>query len=84
MKQFLIEYDRSCSAPAAVSTFEDTAVALAQHRDREGQRRPEVEVVLLFAESIDDLKITHARYFMTTDEHDRQIERMAEGLRVPA
>ena len=84
MKQFLVEYDRFGTAPAAITAFQDSRAALASLKQREARRRPEVEVVLLFAESIDDLKVTHARYFMTTDEHDRQIERLGKGLPLPA
>lgn len=62
MKAFLIEYDR-VTERVHTTTFEDRAEALRALREREAARPEQLEVVLLFAESEDDLRTTHARYF---------------------
>ena len=81
MTYFLVEFDRSGPPPARVTTFEEAAPALRALKDREADRKPEVEVVLLLADSLDDLKRTHSRYFLTIDEEIAQLRR---DLRVPA
>jgi len=62
MKAFLVEFDRT-TEKASVSSFDDHVLALRILREREKSREAQVEVVLLFAESEDDLLTTHARYF---------------------
>lgn len=49
----------------------DEALALLGERERE--RAPHVEVVLLSARSLDDLRITHGRYFMDEVAIARQL-----------
>ena len=67
MSYFLMEYNRKTETPS-LSRFEDSSEALAALSIREAGRRPEVEVVLLIADSVEQLKRTHGRYFMTIPE----------------
>jgi hypothetical protein len=59
---FLLEYDRREHRPKW-TTFEEARPALDALREREGSRLDHVEVVLLMATSLDDLRKTHPRYF---------------------
>ena len=71
MKYFLLVYDRKRGEIRSQSEYPSAArdKALA---DRfallQAQTDPEVEVVLLGANSYDDLRKTHGRYFMTLKE----------------
>lgn len=73
MTYFLLEFDRRIGV-STWSEWTDSEAALAELAARERNRQPEVEVVLLLADSIDQLKRTHSRYFMTARE-------IAEDLR---
>lgn len=72
MKFFLVVYDRSRGKLVDLKTFAEPqrAAALRARFQRETaeRSRPEIEVVLLGAESLDDLKRTHARYFSSLEE----------------
>ncbi len=69
MQNFLLVYDRRKGAISALEEFSE------QDREKAHDRRlqqelahaqdPNVEVVLLRADSLDDLKITHANYFQS-------------------
>jgi hypothetical protein len=71
MSYYLVVYDRSTGA-VEVEEFADNERDLALHRrftrEREQGKRPEVEVVVLGAESREALEHTHARYFKTFQE----------------
>lgn len=71
MSYFLVVYDRSTGA-VEVEEFSDQQRDLALHRrfeyEREQRNHPEIEVVVLGAESTEALKRTHARYFKTVQE----------------
>ena len=66
---FLVEYDRR-QQTRRVTVFADTEIQRANQelRAREAAKPPHMEVVLLSAESEDDLRKTHGRYFYTTEE----------------
>jgi len=67
MSYFLMEFNRD-DASRILTRFENSQAALAALREHEAARRPEVEVVLLMAESEEQLRRTHGRYFMTIRE----------------
>ncbi len=73
MKFFLLVYDRRLGhlvdSPREFGE-EDRALALAERFRREiiEQGRPDIEVVLLGAESRADLERTHSRYFRTLEQ----------------
>lgn len=65
MAYFLITYDRAAGELLSEQAFDDHAVALTQRLglEQELSGRPEVEIVVLAAESAAELRRTHARYF---------------------
>jgi hypothetical protein len=64
---FLVEYDRKLQK-AVVTEFADAARAIPELNARELARRTDVEVVLLIADSREQLIRTHSRYFLSTQE----------------
>ena len=68
MKSFLIVYDRKARRIMELREYEpaDSSRALSDLFARELEERlaPDLEVVLLSAESLDALKYTHGRYFL--------------------
>lgn len=88
MKYFLVLYDRRTSAILNAQEYaaEQRAEAL---RDRElmiheRTRDPgqtELEVILFSADSFEDVKRTHARYFKTADELVRDAKTADELVR---
>ncbi len=71
MSYYLVVYDRSTGA-VEVEEYTDNERELALHRrfirEREQAKRPEVEIVVLGAESREALEQTHGRYFKTFQE----------------
>lgn len=67
MKQFLIVFDRQTGRLVELREFEaeeeDKAFAVRFERELAERSRPNIEVVLLGAESLEQVKTTHARYF---------------------
>lgn len=65
MKDFVLIYKR-ISGALRLSEFDDPAEAVRVRLEREKEHRdaPNTEVVLVTAESLDDVKKTHSRYFM--------------------
>ena len=65
---FLITFDHDARKQISLEEFRDTAQAVKAYGEREEQYRdnPRVEVVLLGAESIDAIKVTHSNYFEET------------------
>lgn len=65
---FLIVYDHDARKQISLEEFRNTAQALKAYSEREEQFRgnPRMEVVLLGAESIDAIKVTHSNYFEDT------------------
>ncbi len=62
---FLIAFDHDARKQISLEEFRDTARALEAYSEREEQYRdnPRVEVVLLGADSIEAIKVTHSNYF---------------------
>lgn len=65
---FLIAFDHDSGKQISLEEFNDTAQAVKAYGEREEQyrNRPRVEVVLLGADSIDAIKVTHSNYFEDT------------------
>ena len=65
---FLIAFDHDTRKQISLEEFHNTARALRAYSEREEQYRdnPRVEVVLLGAESIEAIKVTHSNYFEDT------------------
>jgi hypothetical protein len=68
MSHWLIIYKRSEEKLLACDPFEDPRAALAERFRLERDAHPDVEIVVLGAESLEALKVTHGRYFMTVPE----------------
>jgi hypothetical protein len=79
IQYFLVEYDAAADH-AQVTAFADQAEALRALRKREANRG-DIEVVLLAAESEDDLHITHSRYFGMRERLEEDIEAQRAHLR---
>jgi len=65
---FLIAFDHDARKQISLEEFHNTAQALKAYSEREEQYRdsPRVEVVLLGADSIEAIKVTHSNYFEDT------------------
>ena len=65
---FLIVYDHDARKQVSLEEFRNTAHALKAYSEREEHFRgtPRMEVVLLGAESIEAIKVTHSNYFEDT------------------
>lgn len=70
MSHFLIVYDRASGHLIRQDAFSDDGAALQARfvAEREFQDRRDVEIVALSAASEEDLRRTHARYFLRLDE----------------
>lgn len=73
MSFFLLIYDRAAGKlvePVREFSDEERESALQARFDREltERERPDIEVVLLGAESLDAVRATHSRYFKSIDE----------------
>lgn len=71
MTSFLMQYNRRTGHLDVTEFVGDTAreEAMAARVDAEDSRpSPDIEVVVLTANSLDDLKVTHGRYFFTPTE----------------
>ena len=62
---FLLTFDHDARKLISLDEFRNTAQALKAYSEREEQYRnnSRVEVVLLGADSIDAIKVTHSNYF---------------------
>jgi hypothetical protein len=71
MSYYLVVYDRS-TGTVEIEEFTDQQGDLALHRrfecERAQRNQPQIEIVVLGAESPEALKRTHARYFKTVQE----------------
>lgn len=85
MSYFLMEYNRE-SGVRRLQSFDDEAEALLELATREAARETAVEVILFMAQSEDDLRRTHSRFFMTAEGIGERLEddfkRRAEKLAV--
>ena len=70
MKNFIIHYDRPAGRLISIREYDasDGARANADLREQEASKPPHIEVVMLHAQTLDDLKRTHGRYFKTAEE----------------
>jgi hypothetical protein len=72
LKFFLLVYERSTGRLLEQRTYSEEEQVQAQDdrfaRELQERGRPDIEVVLLGAESLDALKKTHGRYFKTVRE----------------
>ena len=70
MAHFLLVYNRAAGKLLRKQTFDDSAAALRARFEAESEFRqqPDVEIVALSAASEDDLRRTHARYFLNLGE----------------
>lgn len=70
MQHFLLVYDRRAGEIVHEELFGDVKDALAERfrMERLHRTNPDIEVVVLSAESRDALERTHARYFRTLSE----------------
>ncbi len=81
MKNFLIQYDRQEHLLARCEVFQDSAVAYAAYSalEREHLADDRYEIVLLGADSLDVLKVTHAHYFTPNGDIARVLARSDPG-----
>ena len=65
---FLITYDHDARKQISLEEFRNTAQALKAYgeREEEYEGNPRVEVVLLGADSLEAIKVTHSNYFEET------------------
>ncbi|MCY4640061.1 MAG: hypothetical protein OXC94_06945 [Chloroflexi bacterium] len=82
MKYFLLDYDHATSE-VSVTPIEEISEALAAYSEREREvLGSSHEVVLFYGESEDDLRRTHARYFVGIAElADRAMARATAHAR---
>jgi hypothetical protein len=68
MSFFLIQYDRPAGKMTLLQEFASREEAYAQRRVLESNKAANIEVVVLEANSLDDIKRTHRRYFLSLAE----------------
>lgn len=84
MKHFLLVFDRTEGRLYRLAEFATSSAALEARFEAERlhRGRPEVEVVVLTADSKADLKRTHARYFQNVGQlANRGLERISDVRR---
>ena len=76
MSHFLLVYDRDAGRLVRKQRYESSADAMRARFAAESEfaGRPEIEIVALGAESEEDLRVTHGRYFLSLTE---LVDRMA-------
>ena len=62
LRYFLMTYNRK-SGENHVEVFTDSALAFAVRQDKEAELGSDYEIVVLTAQSIEDIKKTHGRFF---------------------
>lgn len=70
MAHFLLIYDRAAGRLVRNQEYADAAAAFAGRvlAETEFANHPEIEIVALTAESEDELRTTHGRYFLGLSE----------------
>ena len=68
MKFLLLTYDPQATDGPDVVSFDDEASAFAELKRATHAKKPQEEVVLFHADSIETLKQTHSRYFYSATE----------------
>jgi hypothetical protein len=71
---FVVQYDRRAGKGVWLE-FEEAELALNALREKEAAREPHVEVVLFMADSLDQLRETHSRFFMDAEEIGARLAR---------
>lgn len=81
MKYFLLVYERSSGRLLELRTYaEDERERAQQERfalELKERERPDIEVIVLGAESLEALRKTHGRYFKTMKELLQEYKRTA-------
>ena len=82
MTHFVLDYDRASCTLVGIERFADMREAVAEYGKRERHAHGTArEVVLLGAEREDDLRETHARYFLGIGQMaDRALSRYRRHL----
>jgi hypothetical protein len=70
VSHFLLVYDRDAGLLVRKQRYEIGTEAMRARFVAEGEfaGRPEIEIVALVAESEEDLRVTHGRYFLSLTE----------------
>jgi hypothetical protein len=68
MAFFLIQYDRPAGKILALQEYVVREEAYARRNDLERNKEDHIEVVVLEGGSLEDIKRTHSRYFLTLEE----------------
>lgn len=84
IKHFLLTFDIGRQTADVRAFGDDYEAALNAYDEAEDQHRfdPQIEVVLLGADSLDTLKKTHSSYFMGSDETEHPFASFLERARV--
>jgi hypothetical protein len=70
MAHFLLIYDRAAGQLVRQQRYADAAAAIAGRfaAEKEFAQQPQIEIVAVTAESEDELRTTHGRYFFDLNE----------------
>lgn len=70
MKHFLIVFNRK-TGERHITEYADSREAIRQRLDEEqSNENPDVEIVVIGSPSLEDLKVTHSRYFRVDELPD--------------
>ncbi|WP_269509473.1 hypothetical protein [Corynebacterium faecium] len=70
MKHFLIVFNRK-TGERQITEYADSREAIRQRLDEEqSNENPDVEIVVIGSPSLEDLKVTHSRYFRVDELPD--------------
>lgn len=70
MKHFLIVFNRK-TGERDITEYEDSREAIVQRlAEEQSNDNPDVEIVVIGSPSLEDLKVTHSRYFRTEELPD--------------
>jgi hypothetical protein len=77
---YVLHYDRKLAQTISIDEFDESAVARAddfrEQLEKQYRERHDVEIVTLTSASLDTLRMTHSRYFLTDDELVSALERL--------
>jgi hypothetical protein len=75
MNSFLMVYDRAKGAVLQLDKFPNQEAAMRQRfaLERTNKDNPDVEIVVLVADSVDELRQTHGRYFKSFSDLVRNV-----------
>ena len=70
MKHFLIVFNRK-TGERDITEYEDSREAIVQRlAEEQSNDNPDVEIVVIGSPSLEDLKVTHSRYFRVEELPD--------------